>query len=374
MSSMEHPVEDTAHRSQPPPADRAVPGPRPIGSLTAGFQVRSYRPGDEKWLVETFSSVFHERSLDEWNWLFRPQPCRSSEVDIRILESEGRLVGSVSHIGTPAWVEGKLLRLAIGCDMMVHPDFRGRGGAELLVKAFRESGHGFDLNFGTVTGGSRQATRRQLGTTAMGWAPRWIRVRTRGAGRNVALRSVVSAVDRIYGRVASWPRPALPVIDLETLGPEVDDLARDSAGFAACIRVRDSAYLRWHWLEDPRTHWRIRAVWGEDAVLRGIAVIGARGEGADRRGVIADLLARDPAALRALVSDAWARLVQDGCHSVTCVYRDPRRWARIALLRSGFRREVALGPGVACGPLSPRAGELVTRLKSWYLTSADTDL
>jgi len=208
----------------------------------------------------------------------------------------------------------------------------------------------------------------------MGWVPRWIRVRTRAAGRNILLRGLASALDRVYGSVASWPRPALDVVDLETLGSAVDELARDSASFAACIRVRDSAYLRWHWLEDPRTRWRIRAVWGEGAVLRGFAVIGARGEGDDRQGVIADLLARDPAALRALVSDAWARLVEEGCHSVTCVYRDPRRWARAAMLRSGFRREVTLGPGVACGPLSPRAGEVVSRLRSWYLTSADTDL
>src|SRR5579859_2979890 len=119
MSSMEHPVEDAAHQSQPLPGDRAASGSPPAGAVTPGFQVRAYKPGDENSLVEMFSSIFHERSLDEWNWLFRPQPDRSSEVDIRILESEGRTVGSVSHIGTPAWVEGKLLRLAIGCDMMV---------------------------------------------------------------------------------------------------------------------------------------------------------------------------------------------------------------------------------------------------------------
>lgn len=362
----------------PPPessfADRVAAGPQPTDSAARELQVRAYVPGDEEWLVATYSSIFRERSLAEWNWLFQRRPGGPAEIDIRVLESGGRPVGSMSHIGVPVWVEARRLRLAIGCDMMIHPDFRGRGGAERLVEAFRASGHGFDLNFGNVNASSRHVTQRYMGTAVLGRVPLWIRVRTRGTGRNVLFRSVASAGDRVCGTVLSWPRPALDVVDLESLGPAVDELASDSAGFAACLRVRDSDYLRWHWLEDPRTPWRIRAVWGDGGVLRGIAVSGARGEGRDREGVIGDLLARDAQALRALVADAWARLTEDGCHAVRCAYRDPRPWARIAMLRSGFRRAVAGGPRVACGPLSPRAGEVVSRLESWYLTTGDADL
>lgn len=363
------PQPDTEPPSDPTSADRAEAGPNPAESR-APLEVREYLPGDEEWLIAAFSAIFRERSLAEWNWLFRQGP--GGPADIRMLTSEGRPVGSISHIRVPVWVEGRRLHLAIGCDLMIHPDFRGRGGAEQLATAFFASQHGFDMNFGGVNAGSGHVTGRYMGTSVMERVPQWIRFRTRGAERNAAFRRAASAVERLYGAVLSWPRPALDVVDLDVLGSGVDELAVDSAGFAACVRVRDAAYLRWHWLEDPRTAWRIRAVRGNGGVLRGIAVIGALGEGDDRQGIVGDVLARDPKALRALMADAWARLTEDGCHKVTCVYHDPRPWARRAMLRSGFRR--SLGPRVACGPLSPQAGEVVGRFESWYLTGGDTDI
>ncbi|MGH2852184.1 MAG: hypothetical protein ACRDLP_16410 [Solirubrobacteraceae bacterium] len=340
----------------------------------AELRVRTYEPGDEEWLVATFSAIFHERSLAEWRWLFHERPGGPAEVDIRVLEADGQPVGSVSHIGVPVWVQGERLRLAIGCDMMIHPAFRGRGGAEQMITSFRESGHGFDLNFGTVNSGSRHVTRRYIHTSAMRRVPVWTRSATRLPHRDLALRAIASTPDRRHGALASGNAPSLEVVELANLGGEVDELAADSAGYAPCIRIRDAAYLRWRWLEDPRTPWQARGVWGERGTLRGIAVIGVRGEGVARTGVIADILARDATTLRALLHDAWERLCAEGCHRVTCAYRDPRRWARWVLIRSGFRRLAAVGERVACGPLSPRAGGIVTDFASWYLTGGDTEL
>jgi len=338
------------------------------------LRVRTYEPGDEEWLVATFSAIFKERTPAEWRWLFRECPGGASEVDIRILEANGRPVGSVGHIGIPVWVEGKRLRLAIGCDMMVEPAFRGRGGAEQMITSFRESGHGFDMNFGTVNSGSRRVTGRHIGTSAMRRVPLWTRYATRLAEGNGIVRAIASAPDRLYGSVVSWPAPSLEVVELAELGGEVDELAAHSAGFAPCIRIRDAAYLRWRWLADPRTRWEVHGVWGHDHLLRGLVVTGVRGEGGARTGVIGDVLARDAQALRALLYNAWERLSSDGCYRVTCAYRDPRPWARWALIRAGFNRLVVVGERIACGPLSPRAGEIVTRFGSWYLTAGDTEL
>ncbi len=320
-----------------------------------------------------FSAIFHERSLAEWRWLFRDGPGGAAAVDIRILEADGRRVGSVSHIGIPVWVDGKRLRLAIGCDMMVEPAFRGRGGAEQMISSFRESEHGFDMNFGTVNSGSRHVTGRHIGTSAMRRVPVWARYATRLAAGSGFARAVAAAPS-IDGALASWPAPSLEVVELVDLGSEVDELAQHSAGFARCIRIRDAAYLRWRWLGDPRTPWRVYGVWGDGHVLRGVVVTGMRGEGGARTGVIGDVLARDPEALRALLYSAWKRLRSDGCYRVTCAYRDPRPWARWALIRAGFSRLVTIGERVACGPLSSRAGEIVSRFGSWYLTGGDTEL
>ena len=334
------------------------------------MHVRSYRPGDEHALVAMFSSIFRKRTLDEWTWLFRNGP--HGPADIHILESEGATIGSVSHIPVDVWVRGKKLKLAIGCDVMVLREYRGQGGAEMLFRHYFASEHGVDMNFGTVNDGSSHVTRRQMGTTTMGGAPIWIRRRSGGRSAKAIIRRLESAAERLYGAAVSWPRPALEVAELEELGAEVDELADASAAFAPCIRVRDSEYLRWIWLENPMAHWRARAVRGPDGALRGLSVIGVKDEDGRRVGYIMELLARDAAALRALVLDAWARLGADGCERVVCLYQDPRPWARRAMLRCGFRS--VRGPRIACGPLSPRADDLVGRLESWYLTGGDADV
>ena len=330
--------------------------------------VRPYRAGDEKALVEVYSSLFRERSMAEWRWMFQQGP--DGPADIGILESDDRVVGSIAHLPVAVWVGGRQLRLAIGCDLMITPECRGLRGSEQLVRAFLASEHGFDLNLGTVNESSSHVMGRYAGTVTMGRPPQWVRLRTRGGRHRALVRLAATTAERFYGTVSSWPSPNLAVVDLVNLGPEVDDLARESAGFAPCIRVRDAAYLRWRWLEEPATRWRIRAARDADGGLRGLAVFGARGDGLARRGIVADLLARDAPAVRALAIDAWTILVADGCHSVTCTYLDPRPWARRAMFRSGFRP--TRGPMVACGPLSPSAGSEVGRLESWYLTYGDT--
>ncbi len=160
---------------------------------------------------------------------------------------------------------------------MITPECRGLRGSEQLVRAFLASEHGFDLNLGTVNESSSHVMGRYAGTVTMGRPPQWVRLRTRGGRHRALVRLAATTAERFYGTVSSWPSPNLAVVDLVNLGPEVDDLARESAGFAPCIRVRDAAYLRWRWLEEPATRWRIRAARDADGGLRGLAVFGARG-------------------------------------------------------------------------------------------------
>jgi hypothetical protein len=257
---------------------------------------------------------------------------------------------------------------------MVRPEFRGQGRAQQLVSAFLATEHGFDVNLGVVNEGSSHVMGRYAGTVTMGRAESWIRFQSRGVKQVSPIRSVATVAERLYGATLSWPPPRVSVEDLPLPSSDVDDLARESAGFAPCIRVRDSAYLRWHWLEQPGGEWRLRAAREADGGLLGFAVSGARIHpvSGSRQGVIADLLARDAETTRALLLDAWSALVRAGCQSVSCVYLDPRPWSRRAMFRSGFRPRP--GPLVACGSLSSSVGGEVTRLESWYLTYGDTDI
>jgi GNAT superfamily N-acetyltransferase len=345
-------------------------------SISASTRVRGYRLGDEHALVEMSRSIFPEhyeqRSLDDWRWCFRQAP--EGPADIRVLESEDRVVGSIAHVPVAVWIQGRRRRLAIGCDLMIRPEFRGQGWSQQLVSAFLAAEHAFDVNFGVVNAGSSSVMGRNAGTVTMGRVKSWIRVRSRGGAGASPKRSVQTAAARLYGGSLSWPRPRVRVEDLALPCPDVDDLARESADFAPCIRVRDSAYLRWHWLEQPGGRWRVRGVRDADGGLCGLAVSGCPPDSSSghREGVIADLLARDEETTRALLLDAWSALVGAGCHTVRCVYRDPRPWARRTMFRSGFIPRD--GPLVACGPLSSAAGSEIVRFESWYVTYGDTDI
>ena len=345
-----------------------------VDGETSATGVRRYRLGDEDALVEMYGSIFPEesRTLDDWWWCFRQGP--EGPADIRVLESEGRVVGAITHVPGAVWIEGRRRRLAIGCDLMIQPEFRGQGGSRQLVNAFLAATHGFDVNFGQVSAGSSHVMGRYAGTVTMGRVENWVRFRSRGVAQASPIRSIATGAERLYGATLSRPRPSVRVEDLALPCPDVDDLARQSADFAPCIRVRDSAYLRWHWLDQPDGMWRVRAARGADGGLCGFAVSGWRLESSSghRHGVIADLLAPDAETTRALLLDAWWALVRAGCHKVSCVYRDPRPWSRHAMFRSGFRP--VPGPLVGCGPLSSAAGSEILRLESWYLTYGDTDI
>lgn len=344
-------------------------------AISASARVRRYQLGDEDTLVEMSRSIFPEnsRSLADWRWCFRQAP--EGPADIRLLESESRVVGAITHVPVAVWIEGRRRRLAIGCDLMIQPEFRGQGRSQQLVNAFLAAEHGFDVNFGVVNAHSSHVMGRYAGTVTMGPVESWIRFGSRGVSRaSPPIRSLATAAERLYGATLSWPRPTVRVDDLAVPCPDVDELARESAEFAPCIRVRDSAYLRWHWLEQPGGRWRVRAAREANGRLCGFAVSGClpHSRPGYRDGVIADLLARDAETTRALLLDAWSALARAGCHSVSCIYRDPRPWSRRAMFRCGFRPR--LGPLVACGPLSSAAGGEIVRMESWYLTYGDTDI
>jgi GNAT superfamily N-acetyltransferase len=344
---------------------------RPITTAAGGpgLTVRLGREQDEVELVELYEAVFGRRSLEVWRWLFRFGPEGAARMDV-LVHGE-RVAGCITHLPASAFVEGQARRLAIGCDLMIHPDVRGQGGARMLVEAFLASDHGFDVNLGCVNDASGHVMGNQAGTVTMGAVPSWVRSVRRGARSR--LRAAPATVAAVCARLTSRRGTSMVVEELETLGAEADDLALASASFAPCIRARDADSLRWHWLERPDRRFRARAARDGSGALRGLAVLGMDDAPSGRSGAIVDLLAHDYTATRALLDDAWAVLGGEGCRSVSCVYSDPRPWSRRAMLHSGFRPGPP-GPSLAAGPLSDRVGEVVSRMDAWYLTYGDTDI
>jgi hypothetical protein len=337
----------------------------------ATFSVRPYKPGDEHEIQAMYNAVFdRSRPLAEWRWRFLHAP--DGPAVIYVLESDGRLAGHHAHVPGRVWVQGAEHRIGSGCDMMVAPEARGRGGMRSLVDAFLSSAHGFDVRMNFPTERAAELMQRYGGGHVLGTIQQWTRWVERGTSLPTAARLALTATTRVRGRIASVRRPPLPVEDLGEPGGEVDQLAGDAAGFARCIRIRDAPYLRWRWLEHPSRSWRVRAV-REGSRLRGYAVFGVAEEAYGRIGLVVDLLARDEAATRALLLDAFDVLAAEGCSSVVCDYHDSRPWAERAMTRSGFVPRPH-GPRVLAGALSESVGSVPERLDSWYLTLGDTDM
>ncbi len=347
--------------------------PEEPGAPSLGLELRTYRAGDEHGIQAMYGSVFGKpRSLEEWRWRFERAP--DGPALIHLLEAEGRLVAHIAHVGFPVFVEGRRLRLGHGGDTMVLPGYRGRGGMRELVQGFLACEHGFDLRTNFPTDRAAVLMESFGGGRHLGRIPRWVRWHAPHPALPVPARLLIACgTTRAYAALASWPRLRIPVEPLEELGAEVDELAEASAGFAPCIRIRDASYLRWRWLEQPGDRWTIRAARGEGGELRGLSVLGSRESERGRQGLVADVLARDAAALRAVLLDAARTLVGRGCLSVACDYLDPRPWARRALYRSGFL-PYGTGINVVCGSLSERVGPVPESLGAWYLTRGDTDL
>ncbi len=342
-----------------------------VAGPDAVLRARMYAPGDERAILRIFERVFgHRRSIEEWRWQFQQAP--DGPAVILVLEHDRTPVGHLAYVGFAVSVDGRPARLARGCDMMVLPEFRGLGGTGSLLRFFLEHDHGFDMRMGFPTDQTVALLKRYGGGSLLGRLPSWVRLLERPGEFGTAGRMAAGTLVRLQGWLASPPSPRVEVQPLEELGPEVDELAEASMSFAPCIRIRDSAYLRWRWLEKPGSEWTILGA-REEGQLRGFVVSGVEALPAGRRGRVVEVVAHDATVLHALLLESVRHLASAGCTRVDCDYHDPRHWTRRAFLRAGFVRR----PGdlkVDCRALSSRVGTLPQRLESWYLTRGDTNL
>jgi hypothetical protein len=332
---------------------------------------RAYAPGDEQQLRAGLREVIStDRSDEEWRWWFLKNPC--GQATIFVLETEGTIVGHQSHVPGEMWVDGRRLHVGIGGDSWVKRGFQGPGGMRRLVEAFLASDHGLDVRINYPGERSAKIFERLGLGTVVGEASIWARAHNRSffARQSPAAVLPLTLTARGASAVASAGPDRVRVEPLRDIGSEIDDLARDSAEFARCIRIRDADYLRWRWAEQPGGRWTIRAARRRDDTLSGWIVYGR--DSGSSRGLIGDLLAGDARSARALLLEASRSLRREGCSGVWLMLHDPRPWASRALLRAGFlptRRGIL----VMVGTLGDRAGTAPGSLANWYLTLGDTD-
>lgn len=335
---------------------------------TNEFVVRAARPEDEPVIEQMFSECFGTpRSRVEWRWRWFGAPGGHGEA--LVLENDGRPVGHWAGSTTDMWLERRRKRLMLGGEVMVRAQYRRRGRMGMLIGAARviADTHA-DVWIGFATDDATRVTGANGGGRLIGRLPIWIvwpkRVPRLPAPVGVLVAWLLAAWRRIVFEV-------LPCAAVDAVSSaEVDELAASAASYSVCMRIRDSAYLRWRWLERPEGHVTLLCARTKSGRLCGCAVIGVESDG--RIGRILDLLASDKPSLRGLLRRSLADLTAAGCEVVTCDYLDPRPWPQSVLRLAGFACRTGKAITAVC--TSPDVGPAPGLLESWYFTRGDTDV
>jgi GNAT superfamily N-acetyltransferase len=348
-------------------------GRRAEAGQTQEFIVRAARPEDEPAIEQMFSECFGTpRSRAQWRW--RWFGAAGGHGEALVLETDGRPVGHWASATTDMWVEKRRKRVMLGGESMVLPPHRGRGGMGMLIEAGRRIADAHaDVWIGFSTDEAARVTVDNGGGRVIGRVPTWI-IWPKRVPRLPAPIGVLAA--RL---LAGWRAIAFGVLPCAAVEPvaavssaEVDDLAASAAAYAVCMRIRDSAYVRWRWLERPEGHVTMLGARTGSGRLSGYAVLGVENDGRQRIGRVLDLLASDKASLRGLLRRSLADLTAEGCEVVTCDYLDPRPWTRSVLRLAGFTRRPGKIMTAIC--TSADVGPAPELLESWYLTRGDTDV
>lgn len=348
--------------------------------------VRQYRPEEAAELHEMLNTAFRPRSPEAWRWRFVDAP--AGPATIHVLEQEGRLMGQVAVTPMSGFFDGHRHRFALAGGALVVPEVRGKaGGLRRLLGAGmnQAAAQGHDLVLAFPKDRFLVLLQRVTGGAVLGRICNWVHwddvhALQAGAGRRLAwyLRPVAAGALKLILALSRRPDRSIRLVELldwdEGVRAELNRLADRSAGFARCICVRDAAYLRWRWLEQPDSNWRFFAAYGPDGELSGFCVFDeVQSDDGSRTGRIVDVLAGDLRSLRALIRVAVRALTAAGCHIVTCTYQDPRRWSRLAMRLEGFFARKG-GPPVLQIPLCSPVKTVAQGLEAWYLTLGDTDI
>lgn len=87
---------------------------------------REYQDGDEKAIVDLFNNVFKRTfTVDDWHLAFRENPVQ--RLDIILAFCGDRLVGQSASIPLTYRCKGALVQATRTQNVMVHPDYQGRG-------------------------------------------------------------------------------------------------------------------------------------------------------------------------------------------------------------------------------------------------------
>ena len=355
------------------------------------------RPALEKFMRKAYPHLIPFKGPDRWRWQFLENPFLpkiEGFVPVWVALDGGDIVGQIAVQATDVRVAGRVHSAGWIVDVIILPDYRGRGIGHLLHEAVVSNVPTLlMLTMGPAT--RRMAERAGAITLGPTWQfSRWARLqaddvrhflirRTKyhehvtkivqlscGLGLHHLLGLLInpwlSFRDRSY---KPTPR-TISIVEVKCFDSAIDDLWHRVAGGYPAICPRNKRFLNWRFVDCPHLRYRIFQAY-RDGTLVGYSVLRRTATQELRQGIIVDLLADrgEPAVFRDLISHAVEHFGH-GVASVECATSLPE--IESILSERGFFKTRTLAPTVVVSDelLHSEVGNL---RKEWFFSKGDHD-
>src|SRR5262245_7711930 len=229
-----------------------------------GFEIRGYRPGDERRILTTFNRVLREecgprfvdRTLQQWTWQYLDNP-EGHRITLAVGE-DGTVASQCAGVPVRADTPWGCMRFVHCVDSMTHPEWReGLPAPGLFARTGSAFGDqclrlGEGLCYGFAADDASRLARQHPGCETM------------------------CAVDHLVRDREAAPLTmpdSVVVRRLDDLPAAVDQLCEAMLLDKRCLVRRDRRYLRWRYRDNPdRAAYELWAATGGDQ-LRGLLVL-----------------------------------------------------------------------------------------------------
>ena len=353
--------------------------------MSANWELRLYREGDEAGINDLFRRVFgQDRSLEEWRWKFKEGPLG---LTLAQLACDGdHIVGQIAALATRFLCNGHEVLAIQMLDNMIDPDYRkGLHSARMQRALFREGEitarkigtallYGFPnrqaYRLGRKLFGYQEVGQIEVRARSLTWSRHVRRLMGNGITAKV-VGKVHARIHRLAIRSLSSRLPGTQVRRVHGFDERFDRLWVEASQAFGMIGVRDSRHLDWRYGKRPGVDYTTLALEKGDELL-GYIVLACR-EANVRAGLIADLLTLpDESIAESLLATSLEHFLAQGLDMVECWSTPGGRYEEA--LQSYFPRRLPDPVLLAFGSWDKTIDEqIASDISRWHVTMGDSD-
>ncbi len=346
--------------------------------------VRLFQDEDETELLGLLQECFGASYVPElWRWKYRAAP--GGFLPPALAEEGGRILGHFGLVLLPVDVQGESLLGALPADVAVAPRARehslDQGGAlrEMRALAYEQAAGTVDFAFAIPIPRFYAVARRLFREQPLRAVPELCGTLTLLPAL-LQRRVPAARLCAWLGRPLRWhryrpPRPRGEVSSLseQDLGEEFDLFWRRCAGGRAVSLRKDSAWLRWRYLQHPLHENRV-LVCRQQGELAGFLAFCLHRDGAIRHADILDFeCCPETSGAAAALFRAFLRAARHGGADAVRTWCDEQHPLRPFLDGLGLRPEGTIRTLYSPLPRGRAHDETLSRGENWLFAMGDSD-